>query len=131
MRFLSREAISDAEAIVMPKNTESHIVWIKERRELSPQDYLLDLDPDNFALLNCIAEKESKWRNVPNYLYDGEDGIYTAFGPFQILKSTAAKYSNDDRRDAYTNVRIAVKIFRNEGVLPWLVWKQCVGYLFR
>ena len=103
------------------------MVWIEERRELSPRDYLLYLEPDNFQLLNCIATKESKWRNVPNYLYDGENGIYTAFGPFQILKSTATKYSKNDRRDPYANVRIAVEIFRNEGVYPWLVWQQCVN----
>jgi len=100
-------------------------VWIRERRELSPQNYLLDLDPDNFTLLNCLAEKESKWKNIPNYLYDGEDGIYTAFGPFQILKSTAARYSKEDRRDVYSNIRIAVKIFKNEGVKPWLVAPLC------
>lgn len=131
MRLLSREAISYVKATIISKTPESHTVWIRETRELSPQDYLRLLEPDGFDLLNCIATKESKWRNVPNYLYDSEDGIYTAFGPFQILKSTAAKYSNDDRRDAYTNVRIAVKIFRNEGVLPWLVWPQCMNYLMR
>lgn len=87
--------------------------------------YLYQLAGRNYKLLSCIAEKESRWQNIPNYLYDGEDGRYTAYGPFQILKSTAARYSGEDRRDIYANVRIAVKIFYNEGLNPWLVKDQC------
>ena len=123
--FLILTKDAESEAIVNPKTEESYIAWVHERREIGPKEYLRLLEPDNFDLLDCLAEKESKWRNVPNYLYDGEDGIYTAFGPFQILKSTAAKYSNEDRRDVYSNIRIAVKIFRSEGSGPWLVAPLC------
>jgi ADP-heptose:LPS heptosyltransferase len=91
----------------------------------TPKEYLKRIEPRFFDLLDCIAEKESKWQNIPNHLYDGENGKYTAFGPFQILKSTAARYSGEDRRDPYANIRIALKIFYNEGLTPWLVKEQC------
>lgn len=82
--------------------------------------------PEEYKVLDCIATKESKWRNVPNYLYDGEQGRFTAFGPFQVLKSTAAAYSTNDRREPYENIRIAVALYRARGSTPWLVWRQCI-----
>ena len=92
-----------------------------------PKTYLKNLAGTDYEILYCIAEKESNWKNIPNYLYDGEEGRYTAYGPFQILKSTALRYSDEDRRDVYANIRIAVKIFKNEGSKPWLVANQCVN----
>ena len=103
-----------------------------ESQEVTLQEFLLqkvieaNLTYNDYEILNCIAKNESNWRNVPNYLYDGEDGIYTAYGPYQILKSTAKRYSDKDRLNPYNNVEIAVLIYGNEGYTPWLVWRSCI-----
>jgi hypothetical protein len=81
-----------------------------------------NLDP---KLLLSIAKCESQFLNVPNYLYDGEDGRYTAYGPFQILKSTALNYSEKDRRDIDNNIEIAMLLFKDRGSQPWNESKSC------
>ena len=93
---------------------------------LTPREYLRELvSLQDFKILDCLARNESGWNNIPNYLYDGEDGRFTAWGPFQILKSTALRYSTEDRRDEFENVRIAIDIYKNEGTQPWLVEYLC------
>lgn len=96
--------LSDIEALIISKAVANQI------------------SPD---LLLRIAKCESDYQNIPNYLYDGEDGRYTAFGPFQILRSTALRYSDKDRRIIENNVDIAVQIFKNEGTTPWKLTKFC------
>lgn len=97
--------------------------YVQETQELSPREYLR-LFPE-FEALDRVAQCESKWQNVPNYLYDGESGRFTAYGPFQIVKSTAIRYSDEDRKDPYANVRIAITLFHNEGFQPWSESSDC------
>lgn len=80
------------------------------------------LDPD---LMVRIADCESQFKNVPNYLYDGEDGRYTAYGPFQVLKSTASDYSDKDRKIVDNNIEIAMLLFKDRGSQPWNESKSC------
>ena len=101
--------------------------FIEESRQIPPRDYLRSLvSKEDFVILDAVSTCESNWGNKPNYLYDGENGIYTAYGPFQILKSTAERYSSEDRRDPYANVRIAVEIYKAEGLTPWKLSKYCI-----
>ncbi len=79
-------------------------------------------DPD---LLAKIAWCESRYENVPNHKYDGENGMYTAYGPFQILKSTALDYSTEDRKIVDNNIEIAMLIFKDRGSQPWNESKFC------
>lgn len=67
-------------------------------------------DPD---VMLAIAQAESRFRNVPNYLYDGESGRYTAFGIFQITKTTWKYLCGDDvhnRKVPIKNIECAMKI---------------------
>lgn len=92
----------------------------------TPQEYLKNKVSDaEYRILNRIAQCESEWKNIPNHLYDGEGGRYTAYGPFQILKSTARNYSKEDRREVYTNIDIAIKIYKAEGTTPWNESRYC------
>jgi hypothetical protein len=92
----------------------------------TPKEYLKSkVSEREYKILHLIAQCESEWKNIPNHLYDGENGRYTAYGPFQILKSTARGYSKEDRREVYTNIDIAIAIYRKEGTTPWNESKYC------
>ena len=99
---------------------------IVEPPKPTPQEYLASkVSEREYKILNVIAQCESKWQNIPNHLYDGENGRYTAYGPFQILKSTARNYSKEDRREVYTNIDIAIEIYKTEGTTPWNESRYC------
>lgn len=76
------------------------------------------LDPD---VMLAIADAESNFENVPNYLYDGEDGKYTAFGIFQITRTTFRHFCGDpdDRKDIDKNIECAMVIASESGLHHW------------
>ena len=118
----------DALGLTIEVESAENVPAFKQHGVVEPElrSYLRSLTtPSEFGVLDAIARCESKYRNIPNYLYDGEGGRYTAFGPFQILKSTAARYSLKDRRDPGENVRIAVALYRARGSRPWNPSRQC------
>lgn len=92
------------------------------------RDYLKSLTtPEEYKILSCIAQKESRWQMKWNYLHDTDPDKYTAYGIFQILSSTA--FSTDstlDRFDPLQNIELAVKLYRKSGSQPWLVAPLCV-----
>lgn len=69
----------------------------------------------------AIAKSESRFKNVPNYLYDGEDGYYTAFGIFQITRTTYKGYCGDpaERKDITKNIECAMIILTESGDHHW------------
>ena len=105
---------ANADMVVETKaQIEDYIIWRAMENGI-PASHLL-----------AVAKCESSFKNVPNHLYDGEDGRYTAYGPFQILKSTAKRYSLNDRRNPKYNIEMAILIYLNEGLTPWNESKSC------
>lgn len=72
------------------------------------------VDPE---LMLDIAYAESKFRNVPNYKYDGEKGGYTAFGIFQFTRTTYKGYCGDpdERFMPVKNIECAARILKEKG----------------
>lgn len=118
---LQGELITHPIPFVQAETIETPVVQTIEQK-IRQQAKLNNLDEE---LLVKIATCESKLQNIPNFMYDGEDGIYTAYGPFQILKSTAKGYSDLDRREIDNNIEIAMMIFAKEGSRPWNESKEC------
>lgn len=76
--------------------------------------------------VNCdtairIAKAESNFKNVPNYLYTDEKGRYTAYGIFQILRSTYKTFCGnpDERMIIEKNIECGLKIMQDSGVQHW------------
>lgn len=73
-------------------------------------------------LVNKIAKAESKYLNVPNYLYTDENGHYTAYGIFQITRTTYRAFCGKnvaERMDIEKNIDCALKIMRVSGYQHW------------
>ncbi len=92
-----------------PSDVRGLIVWYAEFFETDP------------ALPIAVARAESNFKNVPNYLYDGEDGYYTAYGIFQITRTTFKAFCGnpDLRKDIEENIKCGVKIIANGGIGHW------------
>lgn len=79
----------------------------------------------------AIAKAESNFKNVPNHKYDGESGIYTAYGIFQFLKSTWLNNCSDnpaDRMDVEKNIDCGVRMISEKKEGHWnesrKFWKE-------
>ena len=86
--------------------------------------YAKEYDIDPLIPLN-IAWSESQFRNVPNFMYDGEDGKYTAWGIFQFTITTFVAYgcgTADERKVIEKNIECAIMILATEknGHAHWL-----------
>lgn len=76
--------------------------------------------------VNCdlaikIAKAESNFKNVPNYKYTDEKGKFTAYGIFQILRSTYKQFCGNpnERMDIDKNIECGLKIMQNSGYQHW------------
>lgn len=89
---------------------------VEDKIVMSAQAYGLDED-----LMLRIASAESKFKNVPNYLYDGESGHYTAYGIFQITRTTYKAFCGnpDERLDIDKNIDCAMVIASKSGIHHW------------
>lgn len=69
----------------------------------------------------AIAESESEFKNVPNYLYDGENGYRTAYGIFQITRTTYSHFCGDpaERKNITKNIECAMIILTESGDHHW------------
>lgn len=69
----------------------------------------------------AIAKAESQFRNVPNYKYTNEKGYYTAYGIFQITRTTYRAFCGDpaERLDIEKNIDCAMKIATSSGLHHW------------
>lgn len=88
---------------------EEKIVQEAIKRDYSPEKAL------------AIANAESRFKNVPNFKYDGEDGYYTAYGIFQITRTTYKHFCGnpDERLDVDKNIECALKILSQGGESHW------------
>ncbi len=78
----------------------------------------------NQELMLRIADAESQFRSVPNYKYTDENGRYTAFGIFQITRTTWKTYCDEDntleqRSNIDKNIECAMIIASESGVHHW------------
>lgn len=73
------------------------------------------------ALVHRIVKAESGYKNIPNYLYTSEKGKYTAYGIFQITRSTYKQFCGDpsERLDEENNIACAMKIITTSGYQHW------------
>lgn len=69
----------------------------------------------------AIAWAESRFKNVPNYKYDGETGRYTAYGIFQFTRTTYRAFCGDpdERMDIDKNIDCAVRMLAEGGESHW------------
>lgn len=100
--------------IEIPETTEQKI----ERFAIK---YNLDVQ-----LMKKISWAESRYQNVPNYMYDGENGYYTAYGPFQITRTTYRAFCGEpsERLEIDKNIECAMIIASQDGVHHWNESKQ-------
>lgn len=75
----------------------------------------------NSGVMLSIAKAESRYRNVPNYKYTSEKGYYTAYGIFQITRTTYRAFCGDpaERLDIEKNIDCAMKIASESGLHHW------------
>lgn len=73
-----------------------------------------------------IAKAESRFQNVPNYLYTSENGKYTAYGIFQITRTTYKAFCGDpsERMDIEKNIDCALHIMEVSGYHHWSESKE-------
>lgn len=78
-----------------------------------------------------IAVAESNLENIPNTLYTDEEGRYTAYGTFQINRSTYTSYCGEDylsRFNIIVNIDCAMTIATTSGYHHWCEsyegWKE-------
>lgn len=98
------------ETVKEPETVEEKIVWYAEKYGVNP-DIMLK-----------ISDAESNFSNVPNYLYTDEQGRYTAYGIFQITRTTYRHYCNEDvseRMDVDKNIECAMIIASTSGLHHW------------
>ena len=78
------------------------------------------LNGANTDISLAIAKAESGYRNIPNYKYTGENGGFTAYGPFQIIKGTFQLYKcAGDRRNIHDNINCATRIIAKGDLYHW------------
>lgn len=84
-------------------------------------DYYAQVDGIDPVIMRKIAYAESRYQNVPNYLYDGENGHYTAYGIFQITRTTYRGFCGDpsERLIVSKNIQCAMKIAKESGLHHW------------
>jgi hypothetical protein len=70
-----------------------------------------------------IAYAESRYKNVPNYAYDGEKGTSTAYGPFQLTRTFYKSFCGDpaERLIVEKNIECALKVMKTVKN-PYLHW---------
>lgn len=103
---------------------------VADTQHITPQSYLAKLAGDDYWVLNCIAQKESGWKMIWNYMNPTGDpnSKWSAYGYFQILKTTARHIDPKlDRMDQWENIELAVKLYQEQGSDPWLVAPQCMA----
>lgn len=111
-----------------------HLPSYSKEITYSPQQeewrsYLKTLTTEKeYAVLDCIARNESRWKMTWNYMNKSGDPTskWSAYGIFQIIASTArATDPTLDRFDPFENIQLAVKLYRRSGSSPWLVAPLC------
>lgn len=92
---------------------------VLQQRVGSARDYLYAKYPNLAPLLDCIAQRESNWRNVPNATGSG------AFGPFQFMQgtffTTPTGRAGGDWRSPHDQVDAAAEMLRAGRLYEWSV----------
>lgn len=109
--YIVKEAVEETITI---KYEES--LTVEEKIEYYANIYELDVDT-----MKSIAWHESRYKNVWNYRYEENPNYYTAFGIFQIVRSTYASFCGDpqERFNEDKNIECAMKIASTGGLHHW------------
>lgn len=77
---------------------------------------------DVYNLSLNIAWAESHFENIPNYIYDGEDGNRTAWGIFQLTRTFYKNFCGDpeERKDIKKNISCGVRVIAMGGYEHWM-----------
>lgn len=105
--------------VAPPQVVEVVELTVQEKIVRYAKDYGVDA-----SIMLAIADAESNFKSVHNYLYTDENGRYTAVGIFMILKSTWKDYCGDNnqyanRMDEDKNIECAMKIASKSGYHHW------------
>ena len=106
-------------------STAEKVLSVEEKVSLKAKEAGL-----NESKMLAIAKAESRFLNQPNYKYSGEGGKYTAFGIFQITRTTYKAYCGDplERFDIDKNIDCAMVIASSSGLHHWdesaYAWKK-------
>lgn len=102
----------------------------KQRVATLIERYTWKYTEDATLALN-VAYAESQFRNVPNYKYDGENGKYTAYGPFQLTRTFYKSFCGNpmERLIVEKNIECAVKVMytRKNALNHWKESKYMNG----
>ena len=97
--------------------------------DFDPKAYLASITtPQEYEFLSEVIRCESGWKMKWNYMNPSGDPTsrFSAFGYFQIIKSTAlATDSTLDRMKAVDNLILGVKLYRRAGLSPWEASRSC------
>ena len=89
---------------------------------------------DTLLAIN-ISYAESRYKNVPNYAYDGENGISTAYGPFQLTRTFYKSFCGnpDERLIVDKNIECAIKVMalQKNPYLHWIESYEMNGHGWR
>jgi len=119
--FLITSTPSTAEYIAPPQDELINVIEMSIEDKIIIKSSEYGLNPE---LMLKIADAESQFRSVPNYKYTDENGRYTAFGIFQITRTTWKTYCDEDnsleqRSDVDKNIECAMIIASESGVHHW------------
>ncbi len=97
--------------------------YVTERRELSPRDFLLELDEYNFDLISRVINAESGWNP------DAKNPNSSASGILQYLDGTFKAYcidkygyadSMEEKNNPYIQIRCGVQMISEpNGINHW------------
>jgi hypothetical protein len=118
---------ADIQPWSMPTDRVCEVVQCPQLNVIDNNDVvvLIKKKCDNYdvdcSLALKIVKAESNYKNVPNFLYTNEKGKYTAYGIFQITRTTYKAFCGDpkERMDIEKNIDCGLKIMQDSGVQHW------------
>jgi hypothetical protein len=71
----------------------------------------------DLKLAHAIVKGESNYKNVPNYKYHENPNYWSAYGIFQITRTTYKGFCGDpeERYEITPNIKCGIKILATEG----------------
>lgn len=107
------ETATTTEIVIAPKPI---VLTVDDKIRFYSDKYKL-----NTELNLKVAKAESHLKNVCNYKYTSESGMYTACGIYQITRSTYRSFCGDpkDRFDIDKNIECAMVIMSTSGYQHW------------
>lgn len=87
---------------------------------------IYDVPPPQAETMVCIAYHESKFDTDAVNYYNNDNSVDR--GLFQVNSVHLQDFGIADVKlfNMNTNIRVALEIYRRQGVKAWAVWRKCV-----